>query len=152
MPMNEIEIRQSEEEGIDLEQAILFTLGDTVFNMREIFGKNTITFNGRGGDITLERPEQDPEDEPLCRLSKIIVFAQDLAFIAKTDYNRIIECLLVFDGWSWNDNIFRAPIWLNDHIEIPVGEARALEGLGCLTGTSLAIRSRLQGELEWYVE
>lgn len=133
---------------MDLEFALLLTLGDTVYKMSKMFGHHEISIKGPKGEVVIERPVQDPSDDCLVRLALIVDSARDIAIGTGIDYSRVIERLLVFDGWSWNESVFRAPIWLNDHRELPIAEARKLEGLKWLRGTSLEIKSEPQGGLD----
>ena len=80
----------------------------------------------------------------LDRLEELINSSRMVANRTGISYCNIVGLLLVLDGWSWNVNVFRAPIWMDDHREIPIEEIKKLKGLEWVTGSSLEIRSRLK--------
>jgi hypothetical protein len=127
----------------DLEDLILFGMGEVVFELSEAFGVNSIEILlDDGNSIILNRPNEDPFVLFYDRLRDILNSAKLISEQNNILYNVIAAELLVLDGWSWNDVIFRAPIWMNDHREILVDDARKIKGLEWLENTSSAIKSK----------
>lgn len=139
-------------ENVDLGDAILMDLGDTIFCARKMFGENIVKIESSVGIFDIVAPEEDPLANFDNRLNGIIVSAKMFAEQARVDYHWIAGLLLVLDGWSWNMNVFRAPIWMYDHREIPIDNARKIKGFEWLTGTSLEIRSKLKEGLVKFEE
>jgi len=133
---------ESENEPLDLEEAILFTLGEAVFRMRDVFGIKAVLAEVEGQEFQFDVPREFPDDDFELRLNQIIDSGAMLAKVSGVRYDALIPHLLVVDGWSWNENVFRAPIWMHDHREIPIGAAREMRGLKWLTGSSLEIKSK----------
>lgn len=131
------------EDGFDLDDFILDDIGDVVSNVVDIFGSNSIEIElPDNKKIILDKPSEDPMSLFYDRLNQILYSARLISKQNDISYNTISGILLILDGWSWNDIIFRAPIWMFDHREIPVKDARKIEGLEWLTGTSLEIKSK----------
>jgi hypothetical protein len=127
----------------DLEDLILFGMGEVVFELSEAFGVNSIEILlDDGNSIILNRPNEDPFVLFYDRLRDILNSAKLISEQNNILYNVIAAELLVLDGWSWNDVIFRAPIWMNDHREILVDDARKIKGLEWLENTSSVIKSK----------
>ncbi|MBN2258100.1 MAG: hypothetical protein JW704_09775 [Anaerolineaceae bacterium] len=130
--------------SLDLEDIILQELGETVRNASRLFGSRVVHFVIDGIGFDIETPREDPLASFDERLAWIKESARMVAKRSKVDYSKTMGLLLVIDGWSWNPNVFRAPIWMHDHRELPIEEARKIDGLEWLDGSSLAIRSELQ--------
>jgi len=127
----------------DLEDLILFGMGEVVFELSEAFGVNSIEILlDDENSIILNRPNEDPFVLFYDRLRDILNSAKLISEQNNILYNVIAAELLVLDGWSWNDVIFRAPIWMNDHREILVDDARKIKGLEWLENTSSVIKSK----------
>lgn len=125
----------------DLEDLILFGMGEVVFELSEAFGVNSIEILlDDGNSIILNRPNEDPFVLFYDRLRDILNSAKLISEQNNILYNIISGILLVLDDWTWNDVIFRAPIWMFDHREITIEDARKIKGLEWLTGTSLEIK------------
>ena len=131
------------DDEFDLEDLILFGMGEVVFELSEAFGVNSIEILlDDGNSIILNRPNEDPFVLFYDRLKDILNSAKLISEQNNILYNVIAAELLVLDGWSWNDVIFRAPIWMNDHREILVDDARKIKGLEWLENTSSVIKSK----------
>jgi hypothetical protein len=131
------------DDEFDLEDLILFGMGEVVFELSEAFGVNSIEILlDDGNSIILNRPNEDPFVLFYDRLRDILNSAKLISEQNNILYNVIAAELLVLDGWSWNDVIFRAPIWMNDHREILVDDARKIKGLEWLENTSSVIKSK----------
>jgi len=92
--------------------------------------------------VRIGRPEEDPGISFYERLDEIIEGCDKLAEATGLSYEFLAANMLVADGWTWNRDVFRAPIWMLDHREFPVEEARKMRGLQWLKGTSEEIRSK----------
>lgn len=131
------------EDNFDLDDFILDDIGDFVSNVVDMFGSNSIEIELSGGKkIIFEKPLEEPMSLFYDRLNKILYSAKLISKQNDISYNTISGILLILDGWSWNNIVFRAPIWMFDHREIPVEDARKIEGLEWLTGISLEIKSK----------
>lgn len=112
-----------------------------MFRMRDVFGRRRVSVEIEDQvfefDVTQEEPDVDFE----MRLMAVIDESYMLAEVTGIGYTDLVPHLLVIDGWSWNDDVFRAPIWMHDHREIPICDALEIRGLEWLTGTSLEIKS-----------
>lgn len=144
--------REPESESTDLEDLLLFSMGEAVRAMKDSFGYKSMIFRGPKGEVSLEQIDQDPDSDCIERLGMIVGFIPEISIPTGICYQRVAECLFVLDGWSWNKNIFRAPIWLNDHREIPLAEARKLNGMLWIEGSSLEIKSKLRTASDVFVE
>jgi hypothetical protein len=129
---------------VELEDAILMGLGEAVYRAKRAFGSNRVKIESTEGQFEIEAPDEEPGADFDVRLDGLINSSNMVAKKAKVPYSCIAGLLLVLDGWSWNRNIFRAPIWMHDHREIPIEEAKKLKGLEWLTGSSLEIKSELK--------
>lgn len=123
----------------DLEDVILMGLGDVVCRVLAIFGNDSVAVSVGGKDLIIRRPEDDPAARFEDRLEMIIESGREMAESNGVAYEDIVGVLFVVDGWSWNENVFRAPAWMDDHREIEIEVARGKEGLGWLSGNSLEV-------------
>jgi hypothetical protein len=125
----------------DFDDLILGNIGEVVFVASKTFGVSSIEIElPNRSKMVLDKPLEDPICLFYDRLIKILDSAKLISEQNNISYNVIAAELLVLDGWSWNDIIFRAPIWMFDHREIIIEEARKIKGLEWLTGTSLEIK------------
>lgn len=125
----------------DFDDLILGNIGEVVFVASKTFGVSSIEIElPNRNKMVLDKPLEDPICLFYDRLIKILNSAKLISEQNNISYNVIAAELLVLDGWSWNDIIFRAPIWMFDHREIIIEEARKIKGLEWLTGTSLEIK------------
>jgi len=125
----------------DFGALMLLGLADTVFNVVSVFGSKSVRIEMDDGSVaTIESPDEDPDVLFGDRIEDLVCGAMMVAKQSGVCYDSVIGLLLVQDGWFWNDEIFRTPIWMNDYREIPVCDARRISGLGCLEGSSLEIK------------
>lgn len=134
------------DEPVDLEDVLLLGLGDTLSKMVKNFGTEYVSVMTSNGYKEIKRIPQEPNESFDCRIMHMVEGAKFFAEAAELDYSEIIPYVLVIDGWSWNENVFRSPVWMHDHREIPIGDAREIDGLSWLKGSSLEIKSKLKLE------
>jgi hypothetical protein len=126
-----------------LDGAILLGMGQVVARMNEVFGANGIRLSVGAFTFTMTAPEHDPDDDFEIRLNKVIDGCRIAADAVGVDYQIVVAAMLAFDDWTWDDHVFRSPVWMNRLVEMPIADAREIKGLEWLCGTSLAIRSKL---------
>jgi hypothetical protein len=125
----------------DFDELILGNIGEVVFIASKTFGVSSIEIElPNRSKMVLDKPLEDPTCLFYDRLIKILDSAKLISEQNNILYNIISGILLVLDDWTWNDVIFRAPIWMFDHREITIEDARKIKGLEWLTGTSLEIK------------
>lgn len=132
--------------GDDIPEAgdfLLFGLGNTVSKMRDVFGSKSVSVTVPDGrDIDIDRMEEDPLESFESRVNAIVEGCRGASDRLNVPYEFMVSRVLVIDGWSWNEHVFRSPIWMNDHRDVPIEEARKVDGLKWLSGSSLEIELR----------
>jgi hypothetical protein len=136
-----IEIEYPGEDIPDVGNFLLFGLGNTISKLVSVWGSKSVFIDAPGGrEIEIERMEEDPEVSFDDRLKDIVEGCMNTSIDIGIQYDFIISRVLVLDGWSWNENVFRSPIWMNDHRDIPIEDARKISGMQWLSGSSLEIK------------
>lgn len=143
MKKDNLLIYEDDIDNFDLDDLILGNIGEVVFIASKTFGISSIEIELLDGNkMILDKPLEEPMSLFDDRLIKILNSAKLISEQNNISYNIISGILLVLDGWTWNDIIFRAPIWMFDHREILIKDAKKIKGLEWLTGTSLEIKSK----------
>jgi len=132
--------------GIDFD-FILFGIGELVSKASDSFGSKSISIKIENKEIVLDRPVENPCEPFDHRLNGVLKGARLISKYNNIKYENIVGILLVLDGWSWNEYVFRSPVWMNDHQEIPIRDARKIRGLEWVIGSSLEIK--LEQYMEW---
>lgn len=126
---------------LDICDIILANLGETVFRASVMFGDNVVAIDAPDcGRFSVERPLESPGVLFEDRISAIVDSCNSVCGSIGVSYSFIAPRMFVIDGWSWNRHVFRSPIWMNDHRDVPIDEARKIEGLQWLDGSSLEIK------------
>jgi len=130
----------SELVAVDLENALLNTMGNVVHNFVKAFASKDVTIEIGDQKIKIMRPEQYSDADGWARLKLMVKSARVLSVQSGVTYSSLLAHMLVTDGWSWNRHVFRSPVWMDNHIEIQVQQARNVEGLEWLVGSSSEIK------------
>ncbi len=128
-------------EIFDIEDVILMDLGLLIAKAKSVFGTRRSVLDQDTG-IRIEAPEEDPTVSFGDRLALIIEEARlVVASVPDANYGVIASRMFALDGWTWNEHVFRSPIWMNDYRELPINEAREIEGMEWITtGSSSEIQ------------
>lgn len=131
---------------IDLEDAILTSLGEFVFRASRAFGEKTFVVKVPSGvSIEVDRPEEAPSASFEDRIRLIIESCEGICGRVEAPYCFVAPRMFALDGWTWNVSVFRSPIWMNDHRDVPIDDARKIDGLQWLSGSSSEIRFEPKG-------
>lgn len=134
-------IEHNSEHVVDVGNFLLFGLGNTISKLVSMLGCKSVFIDiPDGRQIEIERMEEDPGVSFENRLNDIIKGCMNASIDIDIQYDFMISRVLVLDGWSWNEHVFRSPIWMDDHRDIPVEEVRKLDGMQWLSGSSLEIK------------
>jgi hypothetical protein len=135
------EIFNARDDGVDLGDVIIDGLGDVILRAAREFGTRSVLVCVPGGpDVEIERPQEDPLVSFEDRIDAIVKDCIGICDATGAPYEYMAPRVFAIDGWSWNENVFRSPIWMNDHRDIGIEEARKINGLKWLKGSSLGIR------------
>lgn len=133
-------------EPVDLWDVILGGLGEVVMRASKAFGSKSyvagVSCESFHGDVEIEKPAEDPVVSFEQRIWLVCGSCRYLAGEVGIPYGILAPYMFAVDGWSWNEHVFRSPIWMNDHRDVPIDEARKIEGLEWLNGSSLEIKLR----------
>jgi hypothetical protein len=107
----------------DLDDLILFEVGESVRALAALFRPKVFHLCGTIIDIPKEDPNMGFED----RLAHIINLASQLQ--SYWTYEAVTSKLLEADGWHVGKYSLRTPLWMFDHRELTIEEACKIEGL-----------------------
>lgn len=128
---------------VDVDDMLTLGIADLAFKAASLFGAKSVSVDiGNGRDVVVEAPDEDPSVDMMSRIASIVGGAKLLSKQGCVDYNMAVALLLVVDGWYWDSEIFRTPIWMDNYAEIPIDDAKEIGGLECLGGSSLEIKSK----------
>jgi hypothetical protein len=132
MDKNDDIVLAEKETNYDLDDLILFGVGEPIRLLNNLLGSKKIKIGSMEVDIPTEDPNVSFED----RLDEIFGFAGYLLENSNCRFDEIVKKLLKLDGWHWSKHSFRTPLWMFDHRELLVEEAIKIKGLEWLIGST----------------
>lgn len=129
------------------EDFLLFEMGKVAKLAMETFGAKKISVELPTGRVVVSKPKIDSSSGFYERLESLILSAKRMSSQTTVSFDILASLILIIDGWTWNEFAFRAPIWMDDHRDIPISEAKKIEGLEWLSDSSSEIESRHNMEM-----
>jgi hypothetical protein len=121
---------------------VLLSMGETLARLRAVFGCNYELMTPKG--VLVFKPQNQRSEIGFDeRLAESVAVARHMSEGMDCEYEKMIEIVLVSDGWTWSELTFKSPAWMSDHREIPIEDVRKIEGLEWLCDSSLEIKLEL---------
>jgi hypothetical protein len=113
----------------DLDDLILFEVGESVRSLANMFGPRKIKIGMLEVDMPVENPNASFEDRlhDVFTLAELCLWNTPNASVALL--SNITESILRQDGWHIGNHSFRTPLWMFDHKELSIKEASKITGL-----------------------
>ena len=123
-------------DSVGLDDAIVFGLASTAVGLAALAGIDVSVTTVRIGDATIEVPIDvtagawERFDE-VCRLSRELTTGWPWQYVA--------ALVLTAEGWTVTRRSLRTPLWMIDHMEVPLDEVCRLRSeatwvVGCMSG------------------
>jgi len=110
-------------DSVDLGGMILFGMGQAVQQLRMLTGLDSPVVEFKNG-ATLIIEEQDPAGLWRDRLRGLqVAISLVCESDGSLDADDVCKAVLEADGWSWTRSVFRTPMWMLEHEEIPLDMA-----------------------------
>jgi hypothetical protein len=133
-------------ETVDVDDLILMGLGCVVCGFADIFGCKSVEFeHSVHGQVAISIPEKNCEISFDNRRQDVVDWCREFSNATGIEYDWLAAKMFEVDGWTWNKNVFRAPIWMEDHRDVPLDEAIEMDGMEWLKDITLGTKSKLIG-------